>query len=265
MKQNTSNIILQTNNLNVGYRNKNIITSVADQIDLTLHKGKMVSLLGKNGIGKSTLLRTLTKVQPKLSGEITIEGQKLETITNAELAKKMSLVLTERIPENNLTVFEVIALGRQPYTNWVGTLTDEDHLHIDKAIQQTNIQKLRHKKYYELSDGQSQKVMIARALSQNTEIITLDEPTAHLDVHNKIEIFTLLKTLSEDLHKTVLISTHEIHLALQTSDNLWLMNERGIQSGITEDLIKNESVANLFSSELVKFDLKSKQFIIHNH
>lgn len=265
MEQKSSNIILQVNDLSIGYRSKNNITCVADKINLSLPKGSMVCILGKNGIGKSTLLRTLSKVQPKLSGEIKIGQQKIEAISNAELAKKMSLVLTERIPENNLTVFELIALGRQPYTNWVGSLTDDDHIYIQQAIQKTNIEEIIHKKHFELSDGQLQKVMIARALSQNTEIITLDEPTAHLDIHNKIEIFTLLKNLSKELNKTVLISTHEIHLALQLADELWLMKENGITAGKTEDLIADKSVAQLFTSDLVKFDLKSKQFIIHSH
>jgi len=265
MEQKASNIILQVNDLSIGYRNKKNITCVSDKINLSLPKGSMVCILGKNGIGKSTLLRTLSKVQPKLSGEIIIGKQKIEAISNAELAKKMSLVLTERIPENNLTVFELIALGRQPYTNWVGSLTDDDHIHIQQAIQKTNIEEIIHKKHFELSDGQLQKVMIARALSQNTEIIALDEPTAHLDIHNKIEILTLLKKLSNELHKTVLISTHEIHLALQLADELWLMKENGITAGKTEDLIADESVAQLFTSDLVKFDLKSKQFIIHSH
>ena len=265
MEEKMSNIILQVNNLSIGYKNNKNITCVADKIDLSLLKGSMVCILGKNGIGKSTLLRTVSKVQPALSGEINIGQQKIEAISNAKLAKKLSLVLTERIPENNLTVFELIALGRQPYTNWVGSLTDVDHKYIQQAIQKTNIEEIIHKKHFELSDGQLQKVMIARALSQNTEIIILDEPTAHLDVHNKIEIFTLLKSLSQELHKTILISTHEIHLALQLADELWLMNENGITSGKTEELIADESVAKLFTSDLIKFDIKSKQFIIHNH
>jgi len=265
MKEKTRKIMLQTKDLSIGYRSKKSITCVAKNINLLLPKGRMVCLLGKNGIGKSTLLRTLTRVQPQLSGEIQIGEQQLGVIPSTDLAKKMSLVLTERIPENNLTVYELIALGRQPYTNWVGTLTEEDHRNIDLAIQQTNIKDIIDKKHFELSDGQLQKVMIARALSQNTEIITLDEPTAHLDIHNKIEIFTLLKTLSIELDKTILISTHEIHLALQLADELWLMNEKEVISGETENLIANESVSKLFASDLVKFDLKSKQFIIHSH
>ncbi len=264
MDKNSSNSVLQTHNLSIGYQTKKNTTCVAKDINLSIPKGNLACILGKNGVGKSTLLRTLTKVQPKLSGTIILNGRELETISNIDLAKQLSLVLTERIPESNLTVYELIALGRQPYTNWIGNLTDEDKKYIELAIQQTNIKDTIHKKHYELSDGQLQKVMIARALAQNTDIITLDEPTAHLDIHNKIEIFQLLKKLAQKLHKTILISTHEIHLALQLADELLLMSETDIISGKTNDLIANKSVAKLFSSDLVRFDLKSKQFIINS-
>ncbi len=255
--------IVQTSNLAIGYQTKKQQTCVVDNINLSLNKGKFACILGKNGIGKSTLLRTLTKVQPKLSGEILINKYPLETISNHELAKKMSLVLTERIPDSNLNVYELIALGRQPYTNWIGKLNDNDLQQINLAINRVHIEDLLHKRHDELSDGQLQKVMIARALAQDTELIILDEPTAHLDIHNKIELFSLLNNLSKDLQKTILISTHEIHLALQLADELWLMNDNGIVSGSTEDLIDDGSVSKLFSSNLVKFDIKSKQFIIN--
>ncbi len=264
MKNQDSHIV-KTTNLAIGYFNRKENTCIVDNINLSLNKGNFVCILGKNGIGKSTLLRTLTKVQPKLSGEIILNGEPLETISNPKLAKKMSLVLTERIPESNLTVYELIALGRQPYTNWIGKLNDKDHQQINLAIKQVHIEDLLDKRHDELSDGQLQKVMIARALAQDTELIILDEPTAHLDIHNKIEIFTLLKKLCRELQKTILISTHEIHLALQLADELWLMNDVGIISGVTENLIADGSISKLFSSDLIKFDIKSKQFIINNH
>ena len=264
MNKNTSDIILQTKSLAIGYATKKSTIEVAKNIDLLLPKGNITCILGKNGIGKSTLLRTLSNVQSKLFGDILINGKNLERITNNELAKEISLVLTERIPENNLTVYELIALGRQPYTNWVGKLTNEDKIQIEQAIKQTNCQDFIYKNHGELSDGQLQKVMIARALAQNTQLIMLDEPTAHLDIQNKIETFQLLKKLSLELHKTILISTHEINLALQVSDQLWLMNKDGILSGNTNFLIENGSVENLFNSELVTFHSKSKQFILNN-
>ena len=256
--------IISTTNLAIGYFHKKKNTCIASSIDLLLPKGSFVCILGKNGIGKSTLLRTLTKVQPKLSGEIFLNGYPLEGISTTELAKKMSLVLTEKIPESNLTVYELIALGRQPYTNWIGKLNTKDLQQIDWAIEQLHIKELITKKHDELSDGQLQKVMIARALVQDTEIIILDEPTVHLDLHNTIEIFSILKKLSENFNKTILISTHEIHLALQLADQLWLLNEDGIVSGATEKLITDGSISTLFTSNLITFDAKSKQFIINN-
>lgn len=265
MDKSLTDNIVQTSNLSIGYRTKRNTLCIAEEINLSLIKSKMTCVLGKNGIGKSTLLRTLNKIQPKLSGEIRLYGQILDTISNEELSKKVSLVLTENIPESNLTVYELVSLGRQPYTNWLGHLTDDDHSHIELAITQTNCKNIIYKKHYELSDGQLQKVMIARALAQNTDIIVLDEPSVHLDLHNKIEIFNLLKKLTQELKKTILISTHEIHLALQLADSLWLMNENGIISGDTKTLIENESVSKLFSSDLITFDINSRQFIINNY
>ena len=263
MKNHSVHTVLKTDTLKIGYRHKKQTLCIADNIDISLAKGQFVCLLGKNGIGKSTLLKTLTKVQPQLGGKIWIDTKEIDTITNIELAKKMSLVLTEKIPENNLTVYELIALGRQPYTNWIGSLSELDKSFVHLAIAQTRIEAIIHKRYAELSDGQLQKVMIARALAQNTNLIILDEPTAHLDIQNKVEIYKLLKNLSQKHHKTILISSHEIHLALQLADELWLMNEEGLISGETHNLIVDGNVSKLFSSNLVRFDANSKQFLIN--
>ena len=256
------NIILKSDALEIGYATKKQKTIVANNIDINLEKGNLVCLLGKNGIGKSTLLRTISKVQPKISGDLWLEHQKIEEISSKMLSQKMSLVLTERIPESNLTVYELIALGRQPYTNWIGTLNSADKTYIEKALTQINIVDLAHRKCDQLSDGQLQKVMIARALAQNTELIILDEPTAHLDIHHKIEVFQLLKNLVQNLGKTVIISTHEVQLALQLADKLWLMNENNFVNGATDELISNKHLDSLFSNELIQFDAKSKQFIL---
>jgi len=264
LKDNNKHIVLKTNNLTIGYTSKKKQQIVARDINIKLEKGKLVCLLGKNGIGKSTLLRTVSKVHPKLSGTIHLNGNVLEQISSKELSKKISLVLTERIPESNLTVYELIALGRQPYTNWIGKQTNEDEAHIKNAMEQVNIMDLRTRKCDELSDGQLQKVMIARALAQNTELIILDEPTAHLDIHHKIEIFNLLQTLVKKLHKTIIISTHEVQLAIQLADELWLMTDNNFISGDSEQLINNGNLNNLFSTKFVKFDSKTKQFIMNS-
>ena len=253
---------ISTNNLTIGYSSKKGITTIASNLNIDLEKGKLVCLLGKNGVGKSTLLRTLTKVQPALSGEVFINNKNLNSLNNLELAKSLSLVLTERLPESTLSVYELVALGRQPYTNWVDNLNEKDVKIIERAFEQTNTQHLKNHKYYELSDGQLQKVLIARALAQNTKIIILDEPTAHLDIHHTIETFTLLKQLALKFNKTIIISTHEINIALQVSDKLILMTPTEFIVGNTEDLIENDSINKLFDSNLISFNKKLKQFTI---
>lgn len=254
--------IIKTTNLHIGYPSKKENTSIASNLNIELSAGNLVCLLGKNGIGKSTLLRTLTKVQPALNGTIDILGRSLRNLDYSDLSKSLSLVLSERLPESNLTVFELVALGRQPYTNWVGSLSNKDLHFINIALEQTNTKHLAGLKYYELSDGQLQKVLIARALAQNTSIIILDEPTAHLDVHHTIETFALLKKLVHEFNKTIIISTHEINLALETADILWLMTPKKFISGTTEELIDNDELDSLFDSNLIRFNKTLKQFTL---
>lgn len=254
--------IIKVSNLAIGYRSKKQTTTVASNLNFELNAGKMVCLLGKNGIGKSTLLRTLTKVQPSLNGEILINNLKLETLTTNELAKTLSLVLTERLPDSSLTVFELVALGRQPFTNWIGYLTTEDLEIIHLAFEKTNTKHLMDANCYELSDGQLQKVLIARALAQNTPLIVLDEPTAHLDLHHTANTFSLLKNLASHFNKTIIISTHEANLALQLADELWLMTPSGFVNGETNSLIENNELDQLFDSKLIGFNKAIKQFTI---
>jgi iron complex transport system ATP-binding protein len=256
--------IIKTSNLSIGYTSKKNVNTIAANLNIELDKGKLVCLLGENGIGKSTLLRTLTKVQPALSGEIFINNTNLKTLNSVELAKSLSLVLTEHLPESNLSVYELVALGRQPYTNWVGNLSETDLKFIDDAFEQTNTKHLINAKYYELSDGQLQKVLIARALAQNTNIIILDEPTAHLDIHHTIETFALLKKLAKDFHKTIIVSTHEVNLALQLADILWLMTPSNFMADTTENLIENDRLDQLFESDLISFNKTLKQFTLSN-
>ena len=262
--ENPQKHIIKTTNLSIGYASKKKVNTIASNLNIELGEGNLVCLLGKNGIGKSTLLRTLTKVQPALSGKIYINNNNLKTLNSLDLAKSLSLVLTEHLPESNLTVFELVALGRQPYTNWVGNLSETDLKFIDTAFEQTNTKHLINSKYYELSDGQLQKVLIARALAQNTNIIILDEPTAHLDIHHTIETFALLKKLAKDFHKTIIVSTHEINLALQLADILWLMTPSNFMADTTENLIENNCLDQLFESDLISFNKTLKQFTVSN-
>lgn len=255
--------ILNIENLSIGYTNKKRKTIIATDINVSISKPKFIALLGENGIGKSTLLRTISNVQKIIAGTILIENKNSTNYNFLELSKKMSIVLTERIPPSNLTVYELITLGRQGHTNWIGTLSTTDKIIINDAINQVNIHSIKDNKVDELSDGQYQKVMIARALAQDTSIILLDEPTAHLDIINKAEIFKLLKELSTEKRKTIIISSHELQLAIQTADDLWLMTEKEFISGDKTTLIDNGSLQRLFKSALISFDKESNQFIFH--
>lgn len=230
---------------------------------MSIEKGKLVTVLGKNGIGKSTLLRTIAKVQAPLNGTIFINNKNLESYTHQELATSLSMVLTERLPEIQLTVFELVALGRQPYTNWIDKLSETDLGKINWAINETEIDHLKNKRFYELSDGQLQRVLIARALAQDTEIIILDEPTAHLDLHHTIKIFALLKNLTEKTLKTIIMSSHEVNLSIKFADKIILFTDTEIFTGSPSLLIKNNSFDNLFPREIVTFNRNLEQFIIN--
>lgn len=221
-----------------------------------------MALLGKNGIGKSTLLRTLSKVQPPLGGSIYINQKELSTYSNLQLSTTLSLVLTERLPLSQLTVFELVSLGRQPYTNWIDKLTPEHLKKILWAIEQTEISHLKEKRFYELSDGQLQRVLIARALAQDTEIIILDEPTAHLDIHHTFNVFSLLQKLVKNTGKTILISTHEVNLAIQLADEFILLTEKNMYCGNAKELIQQNAFEQLFPKELITFNKTLEQFVI---
>ena len=192
-----------------------------------------------------------------------LNDKKLSDYTNKELATSLSLVLTERLPESQLTVFELIALGRQPYTNWIDRLSERDIKKINYAIKQTEINHLKNNLFYELSDGQLQRVLIARALAQDTDIIILDEPTAYLDIHHTFKIFKLLKKLVDTAKKTIIISTHQVNLAIDLADELIVMSDDNLISGKTQTLIDRDDLNNLFPKETICFSKTLRQFTIN--
>ena len=260
MTKNNQHIILKTKDLAIGYASKKERTVVASNINIELHKGALVGLVGGNGIGKSTLLRTLTNVQNALDGDIFINGKSIKQFPALDLAKVMSLVLTEQMMSKNLSVFELVALGRQPYTNWVGNLSENDISIVNTAITQTNISDLKYKRCFELSDGQLQKVMIARALAQDTDLMILDEPTTHLDMYHKAYILKLLQRLAKETEKTILFSSHEIDLAIQLCDTLIVMSPNQVVSDTPCNLISNGVFDALFPKDLIAFDEKTGSF-----
>lgn len=253
--------ILRTENLQIGYDTKKQKNVIASAISISLDAGKLIALIGANGIGKSTLLRTLTGMQQPLSGTVFLNGALISKLSPSDLAQQLSIVLTDKLPESNLTVFELVALGRQPYTNWVGKLTSEDILKVNEALELTQISFLSDKKHYEISDGQLQKVMVARALAQNTPLIILDEPTTHLDLLHKVSLLKLLKKLALETNKSILFSTHDLDLALQLSDEMIVMNRDLLVQDTPENLIQNGILNSLFDDENITFDAEKAKFI----
>ena len=227
---------LSTENLSIGYGEK----VLANNLSLALEKGDLVALIGQNGVGKSTLIRTLIALQPRLAGEILLKGESIESFKH--LARSISIVLTGKPDTLNLSVVELLALGRHPYTGWLGFLRKDDKMRIEEALEVMEINYIANKKLFELSDGQLQKAMIARALAQDTEVIILDEPTSHLDLKNKIEVLALLKKIS-DQGKCVLISTHEVGLAAKYCNQFWCMDfGTEMLLGDPQELIRNGKV-----------------------
>ncbi|RWX01041.1 ABC transporter ATP-binding protein [Flavobacterium cerinum] len=256
------NIILSAEQLSIGYSNKKESAAIADSINITLSQGKLIALIGANGIGKSTLLRTLTGIQQPLKGTVLLKGKKVNDYNAKELAQTLGIVLTESLPPSNLTVFELVALGRQPYTNWLGTLSPEDIQQVNKAIQLTQIEYLIHKRHFEISDGQLQKVLIARALAQDTPLIILDEPTTHLDLLHKVNLLRLLKRLTSETGKCILYSTHDLDLALQLSDEMVVMTPDSVTQDTPKNLITNKVFDKLFNDENISFDVQKGGFVI---
>lgn len=255
---------LRIENLSIGYAfKKKEHKVVAQDICATLYYGEFTCLLGPNGVGKSTLLRTLSAFQPKLAGNIYLEGKEISDYQEKELSKLIGVVLTEKVAVHNMTVMELVSTGRSPYTNFWGKLSTKDLDIVHESIHLVGISNLANRLVETLSDGERQKAMIAKALAQQTPIILLDEPTAFLDFPSKVEIMQLLHRLSRKINKTILLSTHDLELALQIADKVWLVNkQKPIEIGIPEDLILQGKLTAFFPSEGIIFDYKTGMFKI---
>lgn len=261
MKQETIHI----EKLSIGYPSKGDVNVVASDICAGINSGELTCLLGANGVGKSTLLRTLSAFQPKLSGEIRIQGKEIGSYTDKQLSKVISVVLTEKCDIRNMTSVELIGLGRSPYTGFWGTLSKEDKEVVDHAINLVGISHLAHRMVHTLSDGERQKVMIAKALAQETPVIFLDEPTAFLDFPSKVEMMQLLHQLSRQTDKTIFLSTHDLELALQIADKIWLMDKvNGVTIGTPEDLSLDGTLSGFFARKGMVFDLETGLFRVNN-
>ena len=242
-------IFVECRGVTIGYRDQST-ASVVVKNDLSLHAfgGEMVAVIGQNGIGKSTLLKSIAGFQPPLSGELRILDKPASTYRSDELAREMSFVSTEIVRVSNLTVRELVGLGRFPYTNWFGQLGEEDHRIVGEAIQQVGLSGYEEKPINRISDGERQRAMIARALAQDTRIIVLDEPTAFLDISNKYEIVRILHRLADEQGKCIIFSTHDLNTALSMADRIWLMLTDMVVEGIPEEVAAKGYFESLFAS-----------------
>jgi len=253
---------LEAKSLSIGYPSKSGDKVIVSGIELMLKAGSLVGLVGGNGVGKSTLIRTITGIQKPLSGTLILQGVEMHRYEALALAKEISVVLTEKLPPSNLTVYELIALGRQPYTNWLGKLTEEDTNKIQEAITLTGVEELIDKKHYEISDGQLQRVLIARALAQDTPLIVLDEPTTHLDLLHKVSLYKLLKKLCLQTGKCIFFSTHDIDMAIQLADDMVVMTPDTVIQDQPCNLITRGVFSSLFDNEFIQFDSSKGKFVI---
>jgi len=257
--------ILYTRELAIGYQTKKRTLELEKELNIKIHNGELVCLIGPNGCGKSTLMRTIAGLQKPLSGETFITEVDVKSIKPHQYAKLLSLVLTDKVNVGAMTVMDMVSIGRYPYSNYFAKLQPNDYEIIERSLDSVHLTDYRDRFFSELSDGEKQRVMIAKALAQDTPLIMLDEPTAHLDLPNRVEIMNILKRLAKETNKAIFLSTHELDLALQTADTIWLMNrEEKLKSGTPEDLVLSGAFEQVFHSDAFTFDKLSGSFkVVH--
>jgi iron complex transport system ATP-binding protein len=257
--------ILSLDALKIGYRSGKSKKILLPPITSTAHRGELIAVLGRNGIGKSTLLRTLTGLQQPLGGDISYYGKTISGYSGMELAQKVGYISTEIVKVSNMRVYDLVALGRFPHTNWIGKIESEDRQKIDDALAKTSMQAFSMKFVSHLSDGERQKVMIARLLAQDTSIMIMDEPTAFIDIAGKYEILQLMHTLTYSSDKTIIYSTHDLQMAINQSDKIWLILENELIEGAPEDLMIAGAFDRLFDSSFVNFNSGDGTFSFSNN
>jgi iron complex transport system ATP-binding protein len=256
MKPSKRTIALSGTGLSLGYFHQKIKRSVVSDLDFELNSGELTCLLGPNGVGKSTLIRAILGQIHPWKGSIQLDAQSISRFSPEELAKRIAVVLTDPIFPGNMTVGQLVALGRTPHTGWSGKLNQADREVVEKALSDTKITYLRDERLSEISDGQRQKAMIARALAQDGQVMILDEPTAHLDLVNRFEIMSLLRDIAHMQQKAILVVTHDLDIAIETADRFWLLNcGTPLISGQPEDLILSGQINQLLPSNKYSFNL----------
>ncbi|HVN58912.1 MAG TPA: ABC transporter ATP-binding protein [Bacteroidales bacterium] len=246
--------IISIQNLEIGYRSGTITAPLVPPLAADVKCGELISVIGLNGIGKSTLLKTIAGLMPSLGGEILIKGRKISEHSRYEMARNIGYISTESVRVNSMRVLDLVRLGRYPHTDWTGRFDENDHGKVEEAIANAGITHLSERFINELSDGERQRAMIARTLAQDTDILIMDEPTAFLDVRSRHEVIHLLHDLSERRGKTIICSTHDLSTALDNSDRIWLLFSDSFEDGAPEDLILSGSFQSLFDNSSVRFD-----------
>jgi iron complex transport system ATP-binding protein len=252
---------LRTCNLVVGYRRQHVVHAVIERVSVTVRKGELVCLLGANGVGKTTLLRTIGAMQPPLAGRVEIGNRDVHALSAAELAKTLAIVLTERAAIAGLSSRRVVELGRYPHTGWFGRVDEDDLRIVNAAMDAVGIRHLADRDIGELSDGERQRVMIARALAQQPSVLILDEPTAFLDLPSRVELMTLLRDLVRRERVAVVVSSHDLELAVRVADVIWLVMRGGeLAIGAPEDVMLSGAIAAAFEGSRVRFDVADRAF-----
>lgn len=253
--------LLDIKDLEIGYFMNGKSNSIQSQLNLSLNEGELICLIGPNGVGKSTLLRTLGKIQPEISGDIYIGEKSISNINQQDISRNIALVLTEHLDISHITAQEVIALGRYPYTGFWGNLQKEDLNIIEEVADKVGVKDLLNRFFVELSDGEKQKVMICKALAQQTPLMLLDEPTAFLDFPTKSSLLFMLRKLARQNNMGIILSTHDIELALKTADQIWLFPEHHqMIHGLPEDLVLQGEILDVFINKEMKFNIVSGHF-----
>jgi iron complex transport system ATP-binding protein len=259
MKMNLTEI-LSLDSLKIGYVSGKHENVLLPPLKACANKGELIAVIGRNGIGKSTLLRTLTGLQPSLGGEIFYSGKNIRDYSRMDLAQKVGYISTEIVKVSNMSVYDLVSLGRFPHTDWIGKIDAKNHEVIMDAIEKTGMSAFCNRFVSELSDGERQRAMIARILAQDTGIMVMDEPTAFLDIGSKYEILHLLHVLSHKSEKTIIFSTHDLHMAISQSDKIWLILDNKLIEGAPEDLMIEGAFDHLFDSSPVQFNSEHGTF-----
>ncbi|HNT93242.1 MAG: ABC transporter ATP-binding protein [Bacteroidales bacterium] len=246
-------VIAETKDLSIGYHSRRRVFTVMENLSLRAHRGELVALIGRNGTGKSTLLRTLVGLQPPLGGTIILDGRALHETGSSEMPRLVSFTSTEPMTVHYIRVRDVVSLGRFPHTNWIGTLTEADRRAVDGALEATGITALAQRTIDNISDGERQRTMIARSLAQDTGLMVMDEPTAFLDLPSRYATVNLLRRVTRESGKCVIYSTHDLDTAINEADRIWLMTEDGVSEGAPEDLMLTGSIARAFESPQLSF------------